>query len=336
MCKGVFYVQYESNSKRLWRLISPIILYYGITFIVSIFGSMIVTLQIMQTSTATDEAQLMDELFIKAMDMSVPVVCISAIITIPLLLRSMRKDRKLYKTKPDLKLLKKSSLIYCFLAGIFGSVAGSIVVTVSQMGEVFEGYEAVATEVFSYDIILQLVVLGIAAPLVEELIYRGLIYQRLKGFMNVRQAFIISSLLFGLTHGNFIQAVYGFAMGLLLAYVYEKYKTLAAPILCHCGANLISVVLSVMNITIESIWVPMGVAIGCLLLVYVIINLIHRFVQVPMIPNELYVDIGVMEENHNSDSTGNYSWRHEAETETKEEKRTFSVEDYYPKRDEEE
>ncbi len=322
-------MQYENSSKRLWKLISPIVLYYAVTFVVSIFGSMIATMQILETTTATDMDQLMNELIIKAMDMSVPMVFISSIITIPLLLRSMNKDRKNHKTKPDLKVLNKWSLIYSFLAGIFGSVAGSILVTLSQIGSVFNGYEEVATEVFSYDIIFQVIVLGIAAPVVEELIYRGLIYQRLKEFVNVRQAFIISSLLFGLTHGNLIQVLYGFAMGLLLAYVYEKYKTLTAPILCHCGANLISIVLSVLNVTIESIWIPLGIAVVCLVLVYVTINVIHRFVRVPEIPNESYVDIGVMEEIHKD-----YSWRHEDKT--KEEKKTFSVDDYYPKRDEEE
>ena len=329
-------MRYESQSKRLWRLISPIVLYYGITFVASIFGSMIVTLQIMQSSTATDETQLIEELMMKAMDMSVPVVCVSAIITIPFLWRMMRKDRKNYKTKGDLTSLKKGTLIFAFIAGICGSVAGSILVTVSQMGEVFEGYEEVATEVFSYDIVLQLIVLGVVAPIVEELIYRGLIYQRLKGFATVRQAFIISSLLFGLTHGNLIQAIYGFFMGLLLAYVYEKYKTLAAPILCHCGANLISVVLSTMNITIETVWVPMGVTIGCVVVVYLMIKAIERFVNVTVVPNELYVDIGVMEEYSMDHPSGNYTWRQETKTEEdKEEKRTFSVEDYYPKRDEE-
>ena len=329
-------MRYESQPKSIWRLISPIVLYYGITFIVSIFGSMIVTLQIMQSSTATDEAQLIDELFMKAMDMSVPVVCISAIITIPFLLRMMRKDRKNYKTKGDLTSLKKGTFIFCFISGICGSVAGSILVTVSQMGEVFEGYEEVATQIFSYDIVLQLIVLGVVAPIVEELIYRGLIYQRLKGFATIRQAFIISSLLFGLTHGNLIQAIYGFFMGLLLAYVYEKYKTLAAPILCHCGANLISVVLSMMNITIESVWIPMGVTVGCVIVVYLMIKAIERFVNVSVVPNEFYVDIGVMEEQPADQTMGNYTWRQETKAEDKEEKRTYSVEDYYPKRNDEE
>lgn len=49
---------------------------------------------------------------------------------------------------------------------------------------------------------------------------------------------LISALIFGGLHGNWVQAVYGTLMGILLAWVYEKYAGFLAPVLVHMVANL--------------------------------------------------------------------------------------------------
>ena len=57
-------------------------------------------------------------------------------------------------------------------------------------------------------------------------------------------AAIISSLIFGIYHGNWIQAPYAMIIGLVCVFVYEKYKSIAAPIVFHMSANLFSVLIS--------------------------------------------------------------------------------------------
>jgi len=47
----------------------------------------------------------------------------------------------------------------------------------------------------------------------------------------------ISALLFGVFHGNIVQGIYGTLMGLLIAYVYEKYDNFIAPVIIHVAAN---------------------------------------------------------------------------------------------------
>ena len=49
---------------------------------------------------------------------------------------------------------------------------------------------------------------------------------------------LISALIFGGLHGNWVQAVYGTLMGILWAWVYEKYAGFLAPVLVHMVANL--------------------------------------------------------------------------------------------------
>lgn len=45
-------------------------------------------------------------------------------------------------------------------------------------------------------------------------------------------------------HGNLLQGLFAFALGLLLGWSYSRCRSLAAPMILHMGANLISVLVS--------------------------------------------------------------------------------------------
>lgn len=97
---------------------------------------------------------------------------------------------------------------------------------------------------FSGGIWVQILLMSAAAPLAEELIFRGLCYERLREHLGAFGAGLCSALWFGVFHGNLVQGVYGFCMGLLLALVYERYRGLSAAVLFHACANLTSILIS--------------------------------------------------------------------------------------------
>ena len=49
---------------------------------------------------------------------------------------------------------------------------------------------------------------------------------------------------FGAVHGNWLQGLYAFIIGMLLAFAYERFHSILAPILIHAGANTVSVVVT--------------------------------------------------------------------------------------------
>lgn len=51
-------------------------------------------------------------------------------------------------------------------------------------------------------------------------------------------------IIFGAMHGNLLQGLFAFALGLLLGWSYSRCRSLAAPMILHMGANLISVLVS--------------------------------------------------------------------------------------------
>ena len=101
-----------------------------------------------------------------------------------------------------------------------------------------ETYERVAGVQYSVPLVFGIVNYGLIKPLEEELVFRGLVYGRLEEYFPKRISILVSAFLFGAYHRNIVQAVYGFLMGCLLAWSFERYKSLKAPLLIHGAANV--------------------------------------------------------------------------------------------------
>ena len=87
-------------------------------------------------------------------------------------------------------------------------------------------------------------IVGAVTPVAEELVYRGMIYRRMRESLTAVQAGVFVSILFGVGHGNLPQGLYAMVLGLLLACIYEKFRNIAAPILFHIVVNITSLLLS--------------------------------------------------------------------------------------------
>lgn len=78
----------------------------------------------------------------------------------------------------------------------------------------------------------------IMAPIFEEIVYRQVILDELLVKYNYKKAIIISSLIFSIYHLNLVQLVDAFLVGIILAMVYYKSKSLIPCIALHGLNNL--------------------------------------------------------------------------------------------------
>ncbi|MCR5595479.1 MAG: CPBP family intramembrane metalloprotease [Lachnospiraceae bacterium] len=99
-------------------------------------------------------------------------------------------------------------------------------------------YEDSAQAQYSIPIWLGLVLYGLVSPAVEELLFRTVIYGRMKRRFAVILSMIMSSLFFGLYHGNLVQGIYGFIMGFLMCMACEYLHTVTGAFLMHSAANI--------------------------------------------------------------------------------------------------
>ncbi len=85
--------------------------------------------------------------------------------------------------------------------------------------------------------VLMILIVCLIGPVAEEMVFRGMIYAKLRRAFSVWPAAIISALLFGLFHANWVQGIYATLVGIILAYVYEKTQTIWGSCLLHILFN---------------------------------------------------------------------------------------------------
>ena len=85
----------------------------------------------------------------------------------------------------------------------------------------------------------------ILAPIMEELIFRKLVLDRLAGY-GPAVAMVVSALVFGLAHGNFYQFFYAFLLGLIFAYIYLRTGKVRYSMMLHMMVNFCGSVIPIL------------------------------------------------------------------------------------------
>lgn len=135
-----------------------------------------------------------------------------------------------------LVLLRVISIIYGIIASIVGTVLRAKPPTelVTRIPRLF-GY--------GYRGLLVAILIGaLVAPVVEELFFRGFLYPALRRRLGVAGGIVVSAVVFGLFHANAWLIFPTTAIGMILAYLYEREGSLGPPIMLHSLNNLISIV----------------------------------------------------------------------------------------------
>jgi membrane protease YdiL (CAAX protease family) len=77
----------------------------------------------------------------------------------------------------------------------------------------------------------------VAAPLCEEIVFRGYLYPVAKKFAGPWAAALCSALVFGAAHGSLAALLPLLVFGVLLVFLYEKTGSIWAPVAVHCCFN---------------------------------------------------------------------------------------------------
>lgn len=97
--------------------------------------------------------------------------------------------------------------------------------------------EEIESATMDYDTFSMFLYAGVGAPIMEEIIFRGVVLRHLEPY-GKRFAIVMSAFLFGIFHGNLVQIPYAFLVGLVLGYVAVEYNILWAMVL-HMINNLV-------------------------------------------------------------------------------------------------
>ena len=191
------------------------------------------------------------------------------ILSLPIIYYFLKTYNKYEYFKTNEKLNVKDFNTYFALVFFIGNICNLLIISIFK----FKGRTPLINEPLYIDVIMAV----FAAPILEEIVFRGVIMNNLKKY-GIRVAIIINSLLFGLSHYNIEMIVPAFLTGIVFSYVAYKYS-IKYSILIHFFINAItktSQVLILLRIEILLILVGLFSAFLIIfLLVFVIIGLLE-------------------------------------------------------------
>ncbi len=237
------YIKKENKFVKVYRCVSPILYNIIITILMQFPFGILISLLAMEQSGG-DSVQYTQIFDVLVFEYSLYILGASLLVTMPFMIVMIYFDKRKievwYEWK-NFKTSKKKQAILVMILAISFCIALNYLIGLSGIQQLFPGYDEIAEGIFIAPIGIQIIVAGILAPIVEELTFRGIIYRRIRHYLNVKWGMILSSLFFGIYHGNVVQFIYAFLMGLIMVYIYEKYRSIMWPIIFHGVANIVSV-----------------------------------------------------------------------------------------------
>lgn len=233
--------------KKFFKAIGKAALYLlsflGIQMVVSFVSGIILSVRLMLENgvDAVNEAQYIESFTAKLTEYTTFITLISNILALAIIWLFFKIRKKKLSGEIQLNKCPVKSVLAAGLFGIgFGVVLGALISIIpfseSMQNSFTDSYSALSAG----NAVISIISVAILAPIVEELFFRGLIYTRLKSGMNKIAAAVISSLLFGVMHGEIIWMLIGFMSGLALVWIFEKTRSLLGCITVHIANNTLS------------------------------------------------------------------------------------------------
>lgn len=173
------------------------------------------------------------------------MIALGVILTLHRLYRKSKKrgstffeDASLYHKNIDFK-----KIIMSFFFGMGVALFLSALLTFIPKVWIFASYDQSVSKIYQrYDILLTIVESAFLTPLVEEIIFRGYMLNRLLRRWADMPALIVTTVIFSIMHGSSIWILYAFVMGYIIGKLSMIEGNILYGILLHAGFNMPSVI----------------------------------------------------------------------------------------------
>lgn len=248
----------KQGSGGFWRVYGPLFAFCVIEYLAQVLTSFIMLiphlmqiigeLTISDSMTEEELSQIQIQLSVKMMEFlqqyQVQIAGVAALCTLVLTVLLFHSDRKKEAARQEASQAGAASGSFFWIAILgfvvcLGANCLNIMMTLA-FGDT--SYQEASAVLYAAPFWVQILCLGIIIPVSEEMMFRGLLFKRLREGKTFVKAALWSSVLFSLMHGTTAQFFYTLALGMLLSYVYEKYDTVRAPIVLHITSNMLSVI----------------------------------------------------------------------------------------------
>lgn len=215
----------QSRGMKLWDVLYPVCIYFVVTAVTAI---------------------LLDYVLPESVDSRLLRQLLTSFAALPFLYSFYRQDVRMQgelsmgafgkppKTRP-------LHLLVIFFTGGLLALALNNLLGFARIAEHSAAYRQVEQTFYTGRLALEIFALCAVIPLVEELLYRGIVYGRLRRWLGAAPAMLLSALIFGLIHMNLAQFIYASLFGLILAFFVDRTGSILGAFAAHMAANLTSV-----------------------------------------------------------------------------------------------
>lgn len=233
----------QDRRSQIWGIFSPLLTYVVVNVAVSIV--FLIVFYIYCVVTVPGQTTMFYTIWANAMLTEWTLPLIGAVgLAMTVVGHRMYQRDKILSDRREMDRLSAGNLAVLAVLGMLSSFGLNGVLTLIPVMEFFPGYDSLASTIFSSNLFLQIGVTVLIVPVMEEILFRGIIFHRLKHLADMKVAALVVSLMFGVYHGNMVQGIYAFLFSLILVAAMEQYQTVFAPICVHVSGNLLSVILS--------------------------------------------------------------------------------------------
>ena len=171
------------------------------------------------------------------------ITVFTALLLIPVMVLLYRRDCRdeEYQNK-NRRPSKLNMVLLAVPAAAALCVLTNMIIMISGLPRLSGSYMETAEALYRPGFAFGLVGIGIIVPIMEEMVFRVLVYKRMRRTMEMKKAIIMSALVFGIMHGNIVQFVFAFAIGIMLAYLHEISDNPLVPMAGHVAVNVTSLV----------------------------------------------------------------------------------------------
>lgn len=160
-------------------------------------------------------------------------------------------------TKMEGKAKTAEYVLLVVFAAVF-ALGVNMLMVLAGLTQISESYREVAGRQYSVAFGAGLLIYGLVSPLAEEIVFRGLIYNRMRRYFGKMLSVIVCGIMFGAYHGNLVQGIYGCILGIAITYSYEWFGSFFAPVLFHAVANIAVFIAGYSQAVKENIVTPLN------------------------------------------------------------------------------
>ena len=114
------------------------------------------------------------------------------------------------------------------------------------------------------------------APIIEELFFRGLIFSLMSKLLPFIFANVVQAIVFGIYHGNVVQVVYAFILGMFIGYILFITGSIVYTIVLHMSINLTGMFIDRIVPMDEALIVRMVIMIISFVIIYLLVKNIYK------------------------------------------------------------